>query len=411
MRIHEQFNWTRLTDDDGHFLFGYYDRCPWDADSQRHLALRVGQQDALPAPGETAEVGFVDRQQRRFVKLTDTQAWNHQQGAMTLWLMDPPGAFVFNDFALEGDAWRPIARVMDTDGRELGRYDTHIYAISEDGRWGATIDFGRIPRRGYSYALAPKPEAKLPDMDTDGLFRVDMRSGEKTLIVPYREFFALHPFPWDGQGHYYWLNHVTFNVDGSRLMVLFRHEDHDGAMWRTHVFTVGVDGTDLRCPIPGVYWISGRGVTHQMWTRQPDEILLDAGWFDRPNAAVVVRDAACPHPARRVSQGLGLCSHMIHSPDGRWIATDSYPQEDGFQYLGLIDVATGRCTQIGRFRHHAPGRNEELRCDLHPRWSRDGLFLTVDSIHEGDRRIFMLEMAPVFEAIRNNQQLKGAVLE
>ena len=403
MRPHEQFDWINLTPEDGHFLFGYYDRCPWDAVSQRHLALRVGQQEHLAAPGETADVGFVDRDERRFVRLADTRAWNHQQGAMTLWLTHQPNAFVFNDFELDSDTWRPIARVMDTLGKDVGRYDTHIYAMSEDGRWGATLNFGRIPRRGYSYALAPKPDQKLPDMDADGLFVVDMHTGEKTLIAPYREFFRLHPFPWDGQDHYYWLNHVTSNVDGSRLMVLFRHEERDGARWRTHVFTVGTDGADLRCPIPSVYWDCGKGVTHQMWTRQPDEILLDAGWFDEGNAPVIVRDAACPLPARQVSKGLGLCSHMIHSPDGKWIATDSYLQEDGYQYLGLVEVATGACTEIGRFRHHAPGRDEELRCDLHPRWSRDGRSLTVDTIYEGKRKIFMLETAPVFDAIRQGK--------
>jgi len=322
---------------------------------------------------------------------------------MTLWLTHEPDAFVFNDFEQDGGTWRPIARVMNASGKELGRYDTHVYSMSEDGRWGATLNFGRIPRRGYSYALAPKPDEKLPDMDADGLFLVDMHTGAKRLIVPYREFFRLHPFPWDGEGHYYWLNHVTFNVDGSRLMVLFRHEERDGTPWRTHVFTVGVDGSNLRCPVPSVYWDCGRGVTHQMWTRQPDEILLDAGWHSEGNELIAVRDAVCPHPARRVSSGQGLCSHLMHSPDGKWIATDSYPQEDGFQYLGLVEVATGACTQIGRFRHHAPGRDEELRCDLHPRWSRDGRFLTVDTIHEGDRKIFMLETASVFGAIRAEQ--------
>lgn len=57
MDIHSDFNWINLTPEDGRFLFGYYDRCPWDAESRRHLTLRVPQEDHLPAPDETAEVG------------------------------------------------------------------------------------------------------------------------------------------------------------------------------------------------------------------------------------------------------------------------------------------------------------------------------------------------------------------
>jgi len=404
MKIHPHFNWINLTPEQGHFLFGYYDRCPWDAEARRHLALRVGQQQHLPQPHETADVGFVDRREPRFKKLAVTRAWNHQQGAMTLWLAHIPGALVFNDFVQEGDAWRAIARVLDIDGNDVGRYDTHIYAVSEDGQWSAILDFGRIPRRGYSYALAPLSREKLwPNMDDDGLFLVNMKTGEKKLIVPYRRFFELHPFPYDLEGHYVWLNHTIFNCDATRLMVLFRHEATSAGRWRTHLFTAGLDGGDLRCPVPDVYWGCGGGISHQIWGRRPDEILVDAGWCGRGNEYVLLRDAASPRPACRVSNGLGPMSHLVYSPEGRWIAADTYPDGAGFQRLGLVDVASGCITELGRFRHRTPGATGELRCDLHPRWSADGRYLTVDTIHEGGRKIFMLEMEPVFSSISGSQ--------
>ena len=48
-------DWVNLTPEPGNFLFGYYDRCPWDAAGRRHLALRIPQQERLPDPGATAE--------------------------------------------------------------------------------------------------------------------------------------------------------------------------------------------------------------------------------------------------------------------------------------------------------------------------------------------------------------------
>lgn len=101
--ISERYEWTCLTPGEGHFLFGYYDRCPWDRGNRLHLALQVPQQHRLPEPGETADVGLVDRGTPGFLRLATTQAWCHQQGAMTLWLPRRPGCFVYNDFVQKGE--------------------------------------------------------------------------------------------------------------------------------------------------------------------------------------------------------------------------------------------------------------------------------------------------------------------
>jgi hypothetical protein len=53
--IHEQFDWQCLTPEPGHYFFGYYDRCAWNADNTKHLALKVGQCERLPERGETAD--------------------------------------------------------------------------------------------------------------------------------------------------------------------------------------------------------------------------------------------------------------------------------------------------------------------------------------------------------------------
>ena len=83
---------------------------------------------------------------------------------------------------------------------------------------------------------------------------------------------------------------------------------------------------------------------------------------------------------------------MVFSPDGKTIAADGYPI-DGCQVLCLIDVATGKVTEIGKFRHQLPaGTTVDVRCDIHPRWSHDGKTLTVDSIDSGKRAIYMLDV-------------------
>ena len=88
---------------------------------------------------------------------------------------------------------------------------------------------------------------------------------------------------------------------------------------------------------------------------------------------------------------------MVFSPDGRTIAADGYPtpSPDGVnrQVLCLIDVESGKVTEIGKFRHQLPaGTTVDVRCDIHPRWSHDGKTITVDSIDSGKRAIYMLDV-------------------
>ncbi|MBN1247218.1 MAG: hypothetical protein JXC32_06140, partial [Anaerolineae bacterium] len=339
-----------------------------------------------------------------FHKVAETLAWCHQQGAMSLWLKHRPRTFIYNDFVETADGWRPIARIYDLDHGAAGDYEVPIYALSPDGRWGVSLNFGRIPRRGYAYALAPLPASDpAPDLEGDGLFLVDMYSGATRLIASYRELIAHHPWPYDLEGVYMWLNHAIFNSDGSRVMVLFRYapEMQPARPWRTYIYTMAVGpdvepGSDLRCSLSDIYWRNG-AISHQIWGRTPGEILVDADWGDRGHEYVVFDETHHPFQAHRISRGMGPAGHLNFSPDGRWMAADTYPDAGGVQRLALVDAASGQITELGHFRHQTPGARGDVRCDLHPRWSADGRFLTIDTIHEGPRKIYMLDMEETFE--------------
>ena len=396
MTIHPTLPWTCLTPGEGDrcCFFGYYDRFAWDPGMRWHLALRVAQQTRVPAIGEPAELGVIAHGRPGFRPLVETQAWCHQQGCMSLWLPRRPGCFVYNDFDLSGgDPGHPVARIYDmAAGRIVGGYDRHIYSLSPDGRWGASLDFARIPRRGYSYARAIFTGAP-PDLDRDGLFLLNLESGTSRLLLSYRRMIEALPLPYDLEDHadFLWLNHAIFNADSSRVMVLFRTGDRpDGSWpWHTTMFTVALDGSGLDCPLPYALW-RREAISHQHWGRTPDEILVDAEWCERGHEYVVFRRGA-PFRAERISRGMGPMGHLVFSPDGRWLAADTYPQ-NGFQRLAVVRVSDGAIAEVGRFRHQPESDLVEVRCDLHPRWSPDGRELSVDTIHDGPRRIYSLAL-------------------
>ena len=378
-----------ITPSGSHYTFGYYDRCPWSPDGRHHLALRIPQQDHLPRRDESATVCAIDLEDGDAIHdLATTMAWNHQQGAMTHWLPREPGCVVFND--RDGD--RVFARVVDLDGVERRRLARPVYCLSPDGRTAASIDFARIPRRGYAYAIGdPSREGGDPFPVDDGLWVVDVESGDQRLIASYGDFAAIHPDPEDlERGTYCWLNHAIFNCDGSRLMVLLRYH-RPGGGWCTYLYTMDPDGGGLRCAFDQARWAAG-GVTHQMWGRTPDELLVDADYARVGDGAFTVFTDSDRPRFRTVAPGALAHGHQRFSPDGTWLVTDTYPR-DGIQHLAIARVADGFQHHLAGMRHPELTRERrDLRCDLHPRWRSDGGALSIDSIDDHWRRIYLVDL-------------------
>ena len=87
--------------------------------------------------------------------------------------------------------------------------------------------------------------------------------------------------------------------------------------------------------------------------------------------------------------------HCSYSPDRNWVLTDTYPsRDDSRRTLILYRSETDRRVDIGRF-YSDPAVSGPIRCDLHPRWSRDGRQVCVDSIHEGSRQMYVIDVTAV----------------
>ena len=219
---------------------------------------------------------------------------------------------------------------------------------------------------------------------------MNLHTGESKLIVSYRKMAEIHPVSYMLPDVYWWLNHIIFNCDSTQLLFLFRccknPETPWSPMWHTYMYTVNLDGSNLRCPLPEQYW---KGmISHQIWGRTPDEILIDCNWSGERFEYVVFDNRIMPPQAKLLARGQGPMGHLIFSPDGEWMLADTYIQ-DGYQSLALIKSATGESRVIGKFRNDGPFA--ETRCDLHPRWSADGSKITVDTKHDGKRAIYYLE--------------------
>ena len=366
-----------LTDGPRHHFFGYYGISPWNPGETMIVGLETTYQDRLPRPGERAVIGLIDPTTRKWTPLTQTRAWNFQQGCMLHWLDDRE--IIFND-RRDG---RIVSVILDVrTRRERMVVDRPVAAVSRSGKVALGIDFARMGRMRSVVGVAGGRDRSVGDAhpDDNGVWRIDLTTGESRLVVTLDQFYRYRPLPPDRESDV-WVNHVLINRNATRFLALVRRRRG----WHTMMFTAGLDGADLRCVLP-----SWSGASHFDWA-SPTQILATF----RPE-----RDAALGHylftdgQAGFTRLGDGLLDYDGHasvSPRGRWVVTDSYPRgAKRLQQLVVYDLKTGMHRVLGLYAH--PVLSKKVRCDLHPRWSPSGRQICFDSAHGAQRQMYVIDV-------------------
>ncbi len=392
----------KLTDGPRHHWFGYYDKLQFSPDDSRVLSNEILFEGRSPTVEDFIKVGYVDRTaDAGFVEIGQSLSFGWQQGCMLQYRPDAAGAghgddVVWND--RDGD--RFVCRIKnlaapDAPTRLVGE---PVYTLAPDGKTGINADFRRINdlRPGYGYAGLPDPHADELVPDESGVRRVDLDSGKGELIFSIADAAAIEPRQpsMDGAKHYF--NHLLYSPNGERFIVLHRWRPNGGkGGFQTRMFTVNADGSE-----PYVLDPSGN-TSHFIW-RDPEHVCAWSkpdgqpwGFYlytDRTDEVVPVGPKEMP--------ANGHNTYLPDPPDanwapGDWILNDTYPRgRERLQTVYLYHVPTGTRHDLASF--HSPSAYKgEWRCDTHPRISRDGRTVCVDSPHSEGRQLYTLDISGI----------------
>lgn len=379
---------TRLTSENKEHFSGYFDKCPWNASGAYVLTHEVGFAHRPPGAGDEAVLGVVETARPGAVQpLARTRAWNWQQGAMLQWWGgSPEDTILFND-RREGRFVSVLHHIHSGRERVL---PLPVAAVSRDGRWAVSLNFSRLAdeRPGYGYAGLLDPFRDDPEPEDDGLFLLDMMTGDTRRILSTAEIAHTgRVVSMEGAKHRF--NHVLFSPDGRRFIFLHRWRPRGNPGHLTRMYTVNRDGTDLYC-------LNDHEMTSHFDWRGNSHVLAFARRKGIGDRYFLFTDRS-----ERVEEVGGeelnrfYDGHCSVSPAQRWMLTDSYPDKDGMGHLFIYHLERGQVVDLGAF--HSPFwnitmKNAECRCDFHPRWSADGKTICFDSTHEGHRQVYVMDI-------------------
>lgn len=381
----------RVDPGEGDCFFGYYDLQPFAADGRRLLMNRASIGPRRPLPGDTLDLLLVDSGSGEVNVFGKSDAWDWQMGCRMQWLDE--SRVIHND-RRDG---RVVSVIRDVTGGEEAVLPRGVIDLNVASNQAVTLNFGRLDacRPGYGVRdTGYEPEELAPD--DDGVFRMDLATGESELIASLKQMADLAPVDgMDGGPH--WVNHLMINPSGTRLIFLHRWGPLRKHPWTTRMLTCGLDGGDLRILNPEPMtshccWLDDRHVL--TWCEHAGRAaywLFDVttgraesfgdDWFDR--------DGHCSFSPRR-----GDPEPVEGTPDRRWLLTDCYPHGTGYRVLMLYRWPNGPRHDIGRFLSD-PEWDGPNRCDLHPRWSRDGRAVCIDSTHQRERGVYVIDVSEI----------------
>jgi len=282
-----------------------------------------------------------------------------------------------------------IAVILDIQTGKKRALPRPVYAVSHNGKSALSLNFARLhqTRPGYGYAGISDPWEDELWPEEDGIYWMDLTTGENRLIISLRQIVDIaHRPSMDDVKH--WFNHLLFSPDDKRFIFLHRWQTRDGKGRWTRMFTASPDGSDIYCVADDDM------VSHFDWCNS-NQILAWARQREIGNRFFLFTDQS----DKRKIIGEGILTqdgHCSYSPDRRWILADTYEGKERKRALFLYSCEDGFRIDIGHL-FSPPELKGELRCDLHPRWSRDGQEVCIDSAHQGHRQMYVLDVGSIVQ--------------
>lgn len=370
-----------LSDQGQPTFFGYHDKTPFSGDGRKILGTSIALSDTRPENECTQmQVGYFPADMQagtEFVRLTTTTTWSWQQGCMLQWNPgNPAREIVFNSLV---DGVYGSVLLDCSDGSIVRQFSAPIYSMDPAGRFASTLNFSRLGRLRPGYGYHTLADSTLGDTapENDGLFLLDMRSGEKSLLVSLATLAA--QVRQDSSEHY--VNHATFSPDGKYLV--FFHIWTRAQVNLMRVCAIKIDTGECFAIE------TERVVSHYCW-RSEEELLATTR---EPSGKWHYTLYSLSDLSRR-DLGLPLDADghpMFHPSDKDIVITDTYPDRRRDQHLCVVNVRTAAVEEVATL--YSPFRYRgQVRCDLHPRWDRAGRCVAVDTTSRGRRELAVVQV-------------------
>lgn len=381
---------TRITPDDGYYVFTYFDVCPFSPSGRYLATTRLPFQDRIPVLGDTADVCVIDLEEQAIQTVYTTKSWGYQTGALLNW--GTTDHHLYTNDVVDG---RAVCVRINLESGKTTAFSGPMYNIAPDESCviGFPLELMDISQPGYGVPCKdPKNPQRLPPgaSQDQGIWKTDLRTNKCSLLVSLADVAARLPGPLPREDGTFYFWHAKFNRQGTRIMQVLRclFPDNWGARNPT-TFSFNPDGSDITY-LPFTHAWDAKG-GHSNWHPDGEHLLRNVIEPDGAQRYCQVRADGTKRTI--LSDRLTGGGHPSLEPTGRYIVTDA--RSDDRIVLLLSDLETHQERELCSLPTFEKERLKDtvLRLDGHPVWSRDYKKVCFQAVHQGARQLYIADLS------------------
>lgn len=357
-----------VCNNDQESFFGYYDKYSINTIGQILSQVTNRRTFLKPSPYIPIQLLVKDSSTTDIINIGESFAYTWQQGARCQWISNEE--IIYNIF--QDNRYKAV--VFSLVEKKIVKSFDYPVQDSYGVNYFLSVNYRRIMylRPDYGYRNLPLPaREEMKDLVHDGIWMVKYDTGESILLhslqdvvqCEFKDIFSscLHK-----------VNHVMINKSGSGF--IFIHRYYHGKRRLDRLFYSDFKSLKVL--------VDDGMVSHCCWIN--DDTIF--GYF-----RYMGKDGF--YYCDIHTGGITPCNTMTNlgigdghpSCYGDWIVFDSYPDKSRKQHLFLYNRKRDKVIPLLEL-YHPLRYTGECRCDLHPRFSEDGRYISFDTVYTGERQ-------------------------
>ena len=352
--------------------------------------------------------------------IDETSAWSWEQGSRLQWISDKE--IIYNKI----NEKKVISCIYNIETKQKKKLESSLYSFSKKTNQILTINYSRIWSlwKSYGYFVPGEKNELDKKPKDDGIYLTDTSNSNKKLILSINDAVEICGLQ-NLKNTFFFLSFPTFSPSGDKFVSHLRFHLKSGALTTYFICTYLNKSKNIVLASEKVShfeWINNEKII--VWSRNLPKYFQKLRLNNflekyiisylkkfmnkfRSNFTLKIKsenyhliDLDNPREITKINEKiLTEDGHPQISEDGKYLVTDTYANQEGFQKLLIHDLNNNKTHYVGEFKIAEYLIKRGLKYDLHPRWNHKGDLISIDSSHDGSRQSYVINVAKLIKNI------------